>query len=189
MRVIALSVCCLLLAAPAAWADPVADLAQLTRASLTSQDPARIFYLGLAELGDVALDRAQVSQALAQAGVQSQATWASALTSIVGLKIEGDRVTILRDDEVLLSSPNGTMKLDPKVEFRLRVDGQDAVLSDMTGISVGKTKVAPYAVTGTRYTVEDGVPVGIARIRVGFFTQKFRIEMPPETIEGFTGAL
>lgn len=189
MRVFLLSACLLLLAVPAAHAGPVDDLADLTRRSLTSTDPARVFYRGLAELGDVHLGRKQVAQALKLAGVKGQGAWAPVLTSIVELEIQGDQVTIRRDHEVLMSTPNGTMKLDPEVAFRLELDGEDVVLSKIEGLSVGKTDVAPYAVTRTRYTVENGVPVVIAKVRVFFVMQTVRIEIPPEKLQGLADSL
>jgi hypothetical protein len=178
-----------LLICGSALAGPVEDLADLTRRSLSSTNPGRTFYVGLAGFGDVSLGRDDVARALDLAQVPTDGMWARAVTSIVGLEKEGDEVRIRRDEDILMTTDNGTMKLAKTIRFKLEVVGEDALLSDMKGVSVGVTTAARHRVKTSLYSEENGVPIVEAKVGIWPFNKTVKIAMPPEKLEGLTGAI
>lgn len=185
----------LLLALPArARSD---DFTTVVKEALASAEPTTAVLRGLATLPDFDMNGDAVAAALTAAGAKPDGQVAKVLGDVTRLRKKKDRITIERRNArtlpiVVLGETKGWVRLEEKLEFRIRSNEGAVTLDKFDGISVGETEKKLYSLRSIGW--KPGTPDSLLTIIAGWGifseTNEFKVPnvvAPPASASADTG--
>lgn len=159
------------------------DFTTVVKEALASAEPTTAVLRGFSKMHDFDMNGASVRAALDAAGAKADGQVAQVLGDVTRLTKKKDRVTIERGAErlipiVVAGETKGWVKLDKKVEFRIRSSGESVALDKFDGIQLGKTSKKLYDLWNLNWT--PGSPDSTLSVTAGwgFFSETNAFKIP-----------
>lgn len=157
-----------LLAAPA-QADPAEQLEAVFAKTVESRTQTVTFFRGLAGLPNLDVSGEALAGALRDSKIdQAQGMLGAFVSGMKRFVKKGDRVTMHRDRDVDLATPNGVVHIPKKARVRIRLLGAKGVkLDKMRGSKAGKTGGSLHPLRWLELSVDEKA-ITTARLNAGY---------------------
>jgi hypothetical protein len=170
----------LLCAAPAFAGE---DFTTAVKEALESAEPATAVLRGLAKLPDFDMNGSQVAEALVAAGAKKDSPVTQVFAGVQRLTKKKNQIEIKRTGSamspiVIGGVTKGWVQLDDDVKFTIATKGNQVVLDDFDGVSIGKTKDDLHSLWNILWT--PGEPDSTLSITAGWtvFSQTVKFKVP-----------